>query len=224
MLDPAVHADGPRSQEHPQMLQRPVDSARRAEAVRDGKEIRLEDRLEDALQRCLHDAIFDGGNAQGSVLPWCAGLGDHHPSDRARAETAGLEFLAQDLHEDLAAAALSHELAHRDTVDARRAAPAVAGDALEGTSQGAGVHDETPQLTKDVAQIISTSPVKLALDAPEPVLIGLRRRIRGFPRRHARFTHGLPPFAMCAAFPRSDYYGGSAPRTRPRQTWWLAEA
>ena len=66
--------------------------------------------------------------------------------------------------------------------------------------------------------------MKFALDAPEPVLIGLRRRIRGFPRRHARFTHGLPPFAMCAAFPRSDYYGGSAPRTRPRQTWWLAGA
>jgi hypothetical protein len=78
--------------------------------------------------------------------------------------------------------------------------------------------------TQDVARIFSASPVNLALDAPEPVLIGLRRRIRGFPRRHARVTHGLPPFAMCAVFPRSDYYGGSAPRSRRRQTWWLAGA
>ncbi len=32
----------------------------------------------------------------------------------------------------------------------------------------------------------------------------------------------LPPFAVCAAFPRSDYYGGSAPRSRHRQTCRLA--
>jgi hypothetical protein len=32
----------------------------------------------------------------------------------------------------------------------------------------------------------------------------------------------LPPFALCAAFPRSDYYGGSAPRPRHRQTCRLA--
>jgi len=27
---------------------------------------------------------------------------------------------------------------------------------------------------------------------------------------------------MYAVFPRSDYYGSSAPRPRHRQTWWLA--
>ena len=32
----------------------------------------------------------------------------------------------------------------------------------------------------------------------------------------------LPPFAVCAAFPRPDYYGGSAPRPRRRQTCRLA--
>src|ERR1044071_1661571 len=33
----------------------------------------------------------------------------------------------------------------------------------------------------------------------------------------------LPPFAMCAALPRSDYYEGSARRRRRRWTWQLAE-
>src|SRR5262249_6899146 len=32
----------------------------------------------------------------------------------------------------------------------------------------------------------------------------------------------LPPFAMYAAFPRSDDYGGSAPRPRHRRTWRFA--
>ena len=223
MLDPASVTHGSGAQQHPQMLQRSVDSAPGAEAVRDGEEVRLENRLQDALQRCLHDAIFDGGDAQGTVSPWSACLGDSHPPDRARAETAELEFFAQSLHEALDPTALAHELGHRDAVDARRAAPAITGDALEGASQGAGVHDEPPQLAEDVVQILPTSPVKLALDVPEPVPIGLRRRIHGFPQRHARFTHGLPPFALYAALPRSDYYGGSAPRTRRRQTWWLAD-
>ena len=42
--------------------------------------------------------------------------------------------------------------------------------------------------------------------------------IHSFPQRLGRRTHLLPPFAMRAAFPRSDYYGGSAPRPRHRQT------
>src|SRR6266568_3381612 len=68
------------------------------------------------------------------------------------------------------------------------------------------------------------SPVQRVLHVLEPIPIGIGRHIRGFPQRLRRCTHLLPPFAMCAALPRSDYYEGSAPRSRPRGTWPLAVA
>jgi hypothetical protein len=46
--------------------------------------------------------------------------------------------------------------------------------------------------------------------------------IHSFPQRLGRRTHLLPPFALCAALPRSDYYEGSAPHTRRHRTWRLA--
>jgi hypothetical protein len=41
-------------------------------------------------------------------------------------------------------------------------------------------------------------------------------------RRTADAVYTLPPFAMCAAFPRSHYYGGSVLHPRPRRTYRLA--
>lgn len=56
----------------------------------------------------------------------------------------------------------------------------------------------------------------------EPRLVRRRCHIHGFPLRLGDRTHRLPPFAMCTAFPCSDYYGGSAPRPRPHRTRRLA--
>ena len=50
-----------------------------------------------------------------------------------------------------------------------------------------------------------TSRVQLALHALEPKTVVLGCHIHGFPQRLRRCTHLLPPFAMCAALPRSDY-------------------
>ena len=52
-----------------EVLQRSVDRLARPEAVRDGIEIRLENRLQDVLHRCLYDPVFHGGNAEGAKLP-----------------------------------------------------------------------------------------------------------------------------------------------------------
>ena len=65
--------------------------------------------------------------------------------------------------------------------------------------------------------------VQLSLLVLEPAPIEHRRHIHGFPQRRGNRTHLLPPFAPYAAFPRSDYYGGSAPHPRRRWTWQLAE-
>ena len=48
------------------------------------------------------------------------------------------------------------------------------------------------------------------------------RDIHRLPQRQSRRTHRLPPFALYAAFPRSDYYEGSAPALRQRRAWRLA--
>ena len=111
---------------------------------------------------------------------------------------------------------------HRDAVHACRSSAAVARDAREGHPQVAGVGDQPPQLAEDVVDVLLTSRVQLSLLDPEPVPIGSGRHIHGFPRRLRRPYPSLPPFAMCAAFPRSDYYGGSAPRPRRRRTCRLA--
>jgi len=65
------------------------------------------------------------------------------------------------------------------------------------------------------------SRVQLPRLDPGPIQ-RMERHIHGFPQRPRRPTHRLSPFAMCAALPRSDYYGDSAPRPRPRRTCRLA--
>src|SRR5262245_12062662 len=58
------------------MLCSPVAAAAGSKPVRDVPELRLEDRLQDVLDRGLNDAIGDRRNAQGSELPWFSGLRD----------------------------------------------------------------------------------------------------------------------------------------------------
>lgn len=70
------------------------------EAIGDGVEPCLEDRLQDVLHRGLDDSVFDGRNAQGPERTWFARLGDEHSSHRARAKRSGPDILS-DCHEEL---------------------------------------------------------------------------------------------------------------------------
>src|SRR5262252_5574904 len=202
------------------MLQRSVSGLARPEAVRARIEIRLEDRLEDVLHCALHDPVFHGGDAEGAKLPQLSCLGDEHAPDRARSVRTRAQLRAQRLDEFVDS--LQQHLRHRDAVYARRAAALVPGDAREREPQVPWVRHQTPELVEDVASTLHTSRVQLPLLVLEPAQVELRCHIRGFPQRLGMRTHLLPPSAMCAALPRADYYGGSAPRSRHHRTWRLA--
>jgi hypothetical protein len=68
--------------------------------------------------------------------------------------------------------------------------------------------------------------IKFALHAEYPGLASLIIRVHRFLLRHTYSIVFLLPFAMCAAFPHSDYYGSSAlgvVRLRSsRLAWFLA--
>jgi hypothetical protein len=59
------------------------------------------------------------------------------------------------------------------------------------------------------------------LHVQEPKTFVLGCHIHGLLQRPYRCIHLLPPFAMYAALPRSDYYEGSVPRTRHHRAWRL---
>jgi hypothetical protein len=191
-----------------------------SEAVRGRIEVGLEDRLQDVLHRCLHDPIFHSGDAQRTMLARLSRLGNEHATHRTRAERARAQFAAYRVDERVDSHAPN--VPHRDPVYPRRPSPAIAGDSSQGDPQVAGVRDESPQLAEHVAGLIFASRVRAALHALEPGPVGLGCHIHGFPQRLRGRPHSLPPFAMCAAFPRPDYYGGSVLRPRRRWTWQLA--
>jgi hypothetical protein len=67
-----------------------------------------------------------------------------------------------------------------------------------------------------------TTRIQLLLHALEPQTIVRRYDIHRLPQRQRHCIHRLPPFALYAAFPRSDYYEDSAPTPRHRRAWRLA--
>jgi len=117
---------------------------------------------------------------------------------------------------------MGQHFSYRDPVHSRRTAPAVAANAGEGDTEVAGVRNEPPELPEYVFRNLLASRVQGPLHAQEPRTVVLGCHIHGFPLRLWACTHLLPPFAVCAAFPRSDYYGGSAPPPRRRRAWRLA--
>lgn len=65
-----------RQESHTNVLQSAVGAPSGPESIGDIPELRFEDRLQEGLDRTLNDAIFDGGNAQGTELSWFTGFGD----------------------------------------------------------------------------------------------------------------------------------------------------
>ena len=81
------------------------------------------------------------------------------------------------------------------------------------------VIDEVEQVTETAGGVFSRPAVQLGLhppyhDAGREIIrpghgAGIPRRVFG--HYIPSLTDTLPPFPMCAAFPHSEYYGGSAP-------------
>jgi hypothetical protein len=136
-------------------------------------------------------------------------------------ELPASQVLADRLEEDLNA--LPYHFPYRDSINAWAACAAVALHAREGHSQITRICHQTPELFELVDRIFTTLRVQFALHALEPMSIVLGCDIHRLPQRPRRHTHRLSPFAMCTAFPCSDYYGDSAPRLRHRRAWRLAD-
>ena len=99
-------------------------------------------------------------------------------------------------------------LPHGYPVDSRAASASIGGDPPPGAPQIAWVNYPVPQIAVRFSGVGLAPLVQLPLHAEQP---GFRLlvRVHGPLLRRQRLTDSLPPFAMCAAFPRSDYYEGS---------------
>ena len=111
------------------------------------------------------------------------------------------------------------DLGRGGPIDARGPGALVGGHAFPRGHQERRVVDEVEQVTEPATRIFGRPAVQLGLHPPyrdarpnqsgqatAPVFTGASSDIT-FPS----LTDTLPPFPMCAAFPRSEYYGGSAP-------------
>ena len=95
----------------------------------------------------------------------------------------------------------------------------VEGENVKGVPVKRGISDEIEQIIEPAVSIADCPTVQLGLDLQYPAfghhggvvqLVGVhRRQPPGLPSASA--ANLLTPFAMCAAFPPSDYYGVSAP-------------
>src|SRR5215472_16422708 len=88
----AALVDLPRQEGHPDVLQSAMGAPSGPEAVGDIPELRLEDWLQECLDRALNNAVLDRGNGQGTELPWFTRFGDELAPRRAGSICAGAQF------------------------------------------------------------------------------------------------------------------------------------
>ena len=87
----------------------------------------------------------------------------------------------------------------------------IAGNLAPGASQIEEIGHPIPQLAIATVGIVPAPLIELALNAEEPSLCGPIIRVHGCFLRHHSPIGSLPAFALCTAFPCSDYYAGSVP-------------
>ncbi|MDP4511933.1 hypothetical protein Q9G87_59125 [Nonomuraea sp. G32] len=117
--------------------------------IRTRMEVRLEDGLQDQLQRSLHHPIGDGRDPQPAQLP--AGLGDHPLPHRQRPEGSRLQCRADAVQVRAHPGRLDVGGTH--AVHARRPGSSVARDPLKRHHQGGRVADEVEDIVEPEAVI-----------------------------------------------------------------------
>jgi hypothetical protein len=205
----------PGSHRHPDVFQCAVAAPSRSKPVRDVPKAGLEDRFSDLFDRALYDAVADGGDTQGAELPWLTSFRNETSPAWARSVSADSQILSK-LGKKGVLSLIAANGPHRYPVDSWRSPASIRGYASPSTPDVAWVGDPIPQLPVCLAGVCLAPLVQLPLHAEQPGRC-LMIRVHGSLLRLRKRTCSLPPFALCAAFPRSDYYGGSAPtHDRPR--------
>ena len=193
------------------------------ETVTNRFEVRLEHRLQHQHQGCLHHPIHRGRDTKASQFA-TARLGDQTLPHRQWSKRAGLQLLPH----------LLQKLDNLSTLGDRcRAHPVHSGGPrtlvpchpFPRDGEKVRVVDKVKHIIKAAAGIPDRPLVQLALHLSYPPRRPNRVRPQRFTDIHQRLrsccahcVNPLGPFAMYEAFPRSDYYGPSAPPCGHRQT------
>jgi len=194
---------------------RVMSPAVRAEPVTAREEIRLEDRLQHQLQRCLDHPVTDRRNAQVTDLAAC--LGYRAPPHWQWPEGTSFKILTQFREESF------HPAHHLDVtgrlpVHTSGACSLVVPHPIPGHQEEPRIGDKIEQIVEPAMRIITSPTVQLVLDIqyPDPGPHQSRLQFVGIHQRDLLtfryFTADLlAPFAMCVPLTRPDYYGASAP-------------
>src|ERR1700694_2493193 len=204
ILFPFMRLDG-----HPDVLQGAVRAPSGPKPIGDRPELCLEDRLQECFDRALDDAILERGDTQGPELPWCTSFGDELTPRWTRPIYARAQFRPQSFEKALLTDPALYVL-HGHPVDPGRAFASVRGYAPPRVADHARVGKPTPQIPPYFVRMCLASLIELALNAEYPGFFGLMIHVHRSLLHRCKSTFFLLPFALCAAFPRSDYYGSSA--------------
>jgi hypothetical protein len=158
----------------------------RAEPIRAGQEIRLEDRLQHQFQGRLDHPVPDGRDTQAAFL--AASLGNHALPHGQRAEAAVFHLRPQ-LQEEVLHAPHRLDIESRPAIHACRARALIAPHPSPANQQEGRVRHEVEQVTEPAMTIIAGPTVQFGLDFQYPALCQvegvLKLRITGIHRRYS---------------------------------------
>ena len=160
-----------------------MSAALRTETVGTRQEIRLKDRLQHQLQRCLDHPIGHGGNPQAAQRT--TGLGDHPLAHRQRAETA-VPYLRPQFIEERLDTLPSRDGRRGASIDPGRGGTLVPADPIPRHQHERGISDEVEQIVEPAMRIIACPTVQLGLDLQYPLPRQHQRQLQlvGIHRRH----------------------------------------
>src|SRR5208282_1739345 len=203
------------------VLQGAVAASSGPKPVRHMPKARLEDRLQDVLDRTLNYAVTHCRDTEGSELPRLTRLGDQLPSRRARFIPAAPQ-VALDLFQEQVHTHCRADSRYCHPIDPGSSTPLVQSDLSPGAPQVPDIRNPVPHVAVAVFRMSSAPLIEFALHAEEPGFISLIIQVHGWFLRLHNSVGSLPAFAMYTAFPCANYYAGSAPSIHHLPSPWLA--